>query len=306
MASVVLTVPVWFIATLIEVKQMGDRKSLKRISKVPPLPPRPADGHKGLFGRVLVVGGSEGMIGAPTLAGTAALIAGAGLVQIAVPRAILPHCLTITPELTGLALDEKSASALRAAAELADTIVVGPGMGQSAAARARLHLLIGIAKTMVVDADALNLLSSEKHWPRRFRARAVLTPHPGEMKRLARLLGVDDVPPDPEGRVDIAAQAAQTFGQTIVLKGHHTVVTDGQRLYINQTGDSTLSKAGSGDVLSGLLGCLLAQMPDVFEAAQLAVYLHGLAGELAGEQAGRRSALAMDVIASLADVMDAV
>ena len=277
-----------------------------RITALPPLPPRPAEGHKGLFGRVLIVGGNDGMIGAPTFAGTAALRLGSGLVQLAVPRSILPHCLSITPELIGLGLGKAAGKdALLEAGEKADAIVIGPGMGHTPEAYARLVRLVRLDKPMVIDADGLNLLAMEKRWPRAFHARAVLTPHPGEMKRLAKLFGRSEVPSDEPGRIDIATLAANSFGQTIVLKGHRTVVTDGKRVYVNRTGDSTLSKAGTGDVLSGIIGSLLGQRGqggkgrqgmEPFDAACAGVHIHGRAGELAGKKLGMRCALAREII----------
>ena len=268
------------------------------ISSPPPLPPRPREGHKGLFGRVLVVGGNDGMIGAPVLAGTAALRMGSGLVQIAVPRAILPYALSITPELIGIALGKAAGKdQLLEAAEAADAIVIGPGLGKTPEALARLTRLVRLAKPMVVDADGLNLLARQKRWPTFFKAHAVLTPHPGEMNRLNKLLKrVEKTQSDDQGRIDNAIAAARAFGQVVVLKGDRTVVTDGQRVYLNTTGNSALSKAGSGDVLSGILGCLLGQGIDRFDAACAAVRLHGIAGEIAGEKVGLRSVLAREVI----------
>jgi NAD(P)H-hydrate epimerase len=268
------------------------------------MPPRPIEGHKGLFGRVLVVGGNDGMIGAPVLAGTAALRSGAGLVQIAVPRSILHACLSITPELIGLGLGKASGKdELLKAGELADAVVIGPGLGRTPEAEGRLVRLVRLDKPMVVDADALNILSGMKKWPSFFKASAVLTPHPGEMKRLGKLIGRSEVPPDEEGRIEIAAAAAEAFGQVVLLKGNQTVVTDGRRVYVNQSGDSTLSKAGTGDVLSGVLGTLLAQGIDRFDAACLAAHLHGRAGEIAGATMGRRCALARDVVDALPAAM---
>src|SRR3954454_5996715 len=138
----------------------------QNVTVAAPLPDRPASGHKGLFGRVLVVGGNDGMIGAPVLAGTAALRMGSGLVEIAVPRAILPYALSITPELIGLALGKAAGKdQLLESAEKADAIVIGPGLGQSPGALARLTRLVRLAgKPMVIDADGLNLLSKEKRW----------------------------------------------------------------------------------------------------------------------------------------------
>ncbi len=280
---------------------------LQIITNLPPLPPRPIEGHKGLFGRVLIVGGNDTMLGAPVLAGTAALRMGAGLVQIAVPKSILPQALSITPELIGLALGKiANTRALDEAAEKADAIVIGPGLGQSPEALARLKHFIRLEKPMVIDADGLNLLAKQKRWPAYFKAKAVLTPHPGEMTRLAKLLGRDKTPSDEKGRINIAVQAAQAFGQVIVLKGNRTVVTDGKRVYINTTGNSTLSKAGTGDVLSGILGALLGQKLDPFEAAILATHLHGRAGELAGKKHGMRSALAREVINEIATAIEEI
>ncbi|HEX4795297.1 MAG TPA: NAD(P)H-hydrate dehydratase [Humisphaera sp.] len=272
---------------------------MKRIESIPPLPPRPVEGHKGMFGRVLVVGGNDEMIGAPALAGTAALRMGAGLVQVGVPQSILPAILSITPELIGLALPKSASdSQLLDAAEKADALAIGPGMGHSPAAKRRLMKLLKLSKPMVVDADALNILAAGKTWPRA-KAACVLTPHPGEMSRLAKLFGRSKVPSDHEGRIEIAIEAAKTFGQVIVLKGSRTVVTDGDRVYLNTTGDSSLSKAGTGDVLSGMLATLLAQEMDRFDAACAAVWLHGRAGEIAGKKLGMRCVLAREVIDAL-------
>jgi ADP-dependent NAD(P)H-hydrate dehydratase len=286
--------------------------NLERIEHPAALPDRPADGNKGTFGRLLIVGGSDEMIGAPVLAGIAALRSGAGLVQVALPQSVLAAALSICPELIGMGLHGEGDNArLIEAANKANAVVVGPGLGTSDAARDRLLALVAIDKTMVIDADGLNLLAAMHQWPSAaFKAKAVLTPHPGEMRRLAGLLPVaavgewarrdPSIPSDESSRIDIAVLAARTFGQVMVLKGHRTVVTDGRRIYINTTGDSTLSKAGTGDILSGVLGCLLAQRMDRFEAATLAVWLHGKAGEIAGATHGRRSALGSEVVGCLA------
>jgi ADP-dependent NAD(P)H-hydrate dehydratase len=277
-------------------------EGLERIHEAPSLAARPVEGHKGMFGRVLVVGGNEGMIGAPAFAGAAALRTGAGLVQLAVPRSILAAALSITPECIGIGLGKASAKDdLLKAAELADAVVIGPGLGRTPEAEARVVRLVRLEKPMVIDADGLNILAAMKKWPGFFKARAVLTPHPGEMKRLAKLIGRDDVPSDERGRADIAATLARAVGQVVVLKGHRTVVTDGRRVYVNNNGDSTLSKAGTGDVLSGIAGALLAQGIDPLDAACIGVHLHGRAGEIAGKRFGQRSALAREVIDAIGE-----
>jgi NAD(P)H-hydrate epimerase len=263
------------------------------------------DGHKGLFGRVLIVGGNMEMIGAPVMAGEAALRMGSGLVQVAMPAAVLVVGLSVVPELIGLALDESIASTkkLLEAADKADVLALGPGLGQSPTTGKRLDALFRLRKPMVVDADALNYLSSLGKWPKSFAARAVLTPHPGEMKRLMKLIGRSEVPEDGKGGISLAAAAAKAFGQVIVLKGHRTVVTDAEKVYVNHTGDSSLSKAGAGDVLSGMLASLIGQGMAPFDAACAAVHLHGRAGQIAGKRLGRRSVLARDVIAAISDAL---
>jgi NAD(P)H-hydrate epimerase len=275
---------------------------MQRIKNPPSLPPRPVDGHKGLFGRVLIFGGNLEMIGAPVLAGEAALRTGSGLVQIALPAPVLATALSVVPELIGLSLDGSAGATkkLLEAAQKADVVAVGPGLGQSKVSGKRLDALFRMDKPMVVDADALNYLASLSKWPKSFAARAVLTPHPGEMKRVAKLIGRHDVPTDEPGRIKLAAEAASAFGQVILLKGHRTVVTDSRKVYVNQTGDSSLSKAGAGDILSGILASLIGQKMDIFDAACAAAYVHGKAGEMAGKRLGRRSVLARDVIQEIA------
>jgi NAD(P)H-hydrate epimerase len=264
-------------------------------SKLPKLPPRPICGHKGLFGRVLIVGGAEHMFGAAVLAGTTALRAGSGLVQVAVPAAVLPHAIAITPELIGLPLRDGDDAELLAAAGAADVLVIGPGMGTSPASRRRLGKLLPLHKPAVLDADALNLLASGKFRPGDLALDAVLTPHPGEMSRLAAAHLDGDADP---------VAAARIFGQIVLLKGHRTVVSDGRRRYVNRTGDSSLSKAGAGDVLAGLIGSLIGQGMGVFDAACAGAWLHGKAGERAGKRLGRRAVLARDVIAAIGDVIN--
>jgi NAD(P)H-hydrate epimerase len=158
---------------------------------------------------------------------------------------------------------------------------------------------------MVLDADALNLLSKQKRWPTYFRAKAVLTPQPGEMKRLMNLLDTDRdaVPTDDAGRIELASLAARTFGCVLLLKGARTVITDGDRYRLNTTGDSTLSKAGTGDVLTGITTSLLGQHVDPFDAASLAAHLHGLAGEITGKKLGQRCALAREIIDALPEAL---
>ena len=277
---------------------MSDDVSM--IHHPPALPARPQHGHKGTFKRVLIVAGSDEMPGAAVLAGLASLKMGAGLVQVATSDRALLVAHTIAPELVGLNLDRpRWRKRLASGASQADAIVLGPGLGQEDRADAIVREVLPVEKRAVIDADALNLLAQRRRWPRRIGLRAVLTPHPGEMLRLGRLIGRDEVPTDDVGRLGIAVEAARVFQQIVLLKGNRTVITDGTRAYVNETGDSSLSKAGTGDVLAGMLGTLLAQMDDPLDAACLAAHLHGRAGEIAGQSSGPRCVLARDVIDAL-------
>lgn len=255
------------------------------------LQPR-GNGHKGTFGKLLVVGGSPDMIGAPMLAALAAYRSGCGYVIAALPRPVLAAALSVVPEVVGLGLDEESEKKLLATAHDADALVIGPGLGRQPAAEARLEALLDVNKPTVLDADGLTLWAEQPKWWERLPGCGVLTPHPGEAARISN----GDVPSDESGRRQWAVDHARQWNTTLVLKGERTVIAapDG-RVAINDTGDSTLAKAGSGDVLSGLLGTLLAQGHDCFDAAVLAAHVHGRAGELAGQLWTKRGALARDV-----------
>lgn len=281
---------------------------MKRIHVPPPLPPRPLDGHKGTFGRVLVVGGSDQMLGAPVFVGTAALRCGAGLVQVAVPKTLLPHALALTPELIGLALGDRPTKTnpgknLLSAAELADVLVVGPGMGVTPDSNHRLRALLDLGKPTVLDADALTLLAAGRKWPKLPPGRRVITPHPGEMKRLGKLFGTEVIAAGDRERIALATRAYEAFGVTVVLKGARTVVVGDGRVFVSTVADSSLAKAGTGDVLAGTLAAMLAVTADDFDAACLAVAIHAQAGVLAGQALGPRSVLARDVIDHLSPAL---
>ena len=279
---------------------------VEQVTQIPPLPPRPDDAHKGTFGTLLILGGSTQMIGAPMLAARSAYRAGCGLVRVAMPQNVLAAALSTLPEAIGLGLDggDSDVENFREATEKADAIVVGPGLGQEPAGGPLLEAVYTGDKPAVVDADGLNLLAGKDAWPSDFAAPAVMTPHPGEMKRLLKFLpGWHDVPGDDDRRIKLAGEASSKFGRVIVLKGHRTVVSDGDRYFVNATGDNSLAKAGSGDVLSGLIGSLLAQGMTLFDAAVCGVHYHGLAGEAAGHDLGRRGVLSHDVAERLPRVL---
>lgn len=245
------------------------------------------------------------MLGAPVFAGLAALRGGAGLVQVAVDRALLASALTLAPELVGHTLDPRSDRRLLADAGHADVLVIGPGMGLTPASRRRLLALLEVGKPTVLDADALTLLARERRRPA-LPERCVITPHPGEMQRLGARFGRPEIVTGDAARLDLARAAAQALGVTVILKGARTVVVarDGTA-YIEPTADSSLAKAGTGDVLAGLTGALLHVATDAFEAAMLAVHLHARAGTLAGDALGARSVLARDVLDHLSGAIRA-
>ncbi len=275
------------------------------VRSVPKLPPRPEEGHKGTFGRVLVVAGSVGMTGAATLTGRAALRAGAGLVRVATAKSAQPIVASLEPSYTTLPLAEDAAGRIAAravntilnAAQENDVVAVGPGMGQSAGLRSVVEALLGQdGLRLVIDGDGLNNLSRLTGWPGKCKANVVLTPHPGEMKRLMSGLYREH---SEAGRQEIAVRMAQSTKTIVALKGAGTVVTDGRRVYTNTTGNPGMGTAGSGDVLTGVVAALMGQGMNDFDATVLAVYLHGLAGDIAADRLGQISVMATDLIDAL-------
>lgn len=260
---------------------------------ITPFPKRPRDSHKGDFGTVAVIGGTSGMVGAPLMAGRAALKLGAGCVHVGLLADNAPVVDLMQPELMlHKATDLLGSSPLPRAGEGAnvkgnfDVLAIGCGLGRSPAAQKLLHDAVHSPAALVLDADALNLLAQRPDLGTVVRSRktaTVLTPHPGEA---ARLLGIktEEVQAD---RVAAARQLAQKFGGSVVLKGADSLVatTDG-KLYVNKTGNPGMSAAGMGDVLTGMVAAFLAQGISADDALLLAVHLHGAAGdELAKQQA---------------------
>ena len=287
--------------------------------------PRDINSNKGRFGHVLLVGGSYGKAGAPSMAGLAGLRAGAGLVTAAVPESILSTVALVTPELMTVPLlqGEAGAVSLEAiAGEKLDKLMkgievlaIGPGLSTEGDAPAFVHAMVSrTAVPVVIDADGLNAFAGKAEMLKEYSGKAtgrtplrtvVLTPHPGEM---ARLLGttVKDVEAD---RVGVARRFAVEHGVTLVLKGWRTLVAhpDG-RVAVNTTGNPGMAKGGSGDILTGIVAAMLGQYgDDVASAVEAAVYLHGLAADFAvhGGSAGvgrdEHTLLATDTVAHLSD-----
>ncbi len=270
--------------------------------ELPKLPLRPSDSHKGHFGLGLIVGGSRGMTGAVALAGMAALRGGAGLVRLAVPDVCLQIVAAMEPSYMTLSLpsDRTGRIALAAcdgivqAAQSATAVGLGPGLGRSLGLDALVvQLYQRVEKPMVVDADGLNALAARKSSFSAVPAPRILTPHPGEF---FRLIGNR---PSPEHWPSAAAHLARKAAAVVVLKSHRTLVTDGKQQWINSTGNPGMATGGSGDVLTGLVVALLCQGLPPLDAARLAVYLHGLAGDLAAESLGQESLTASDLVRHL-------
>jgi NAD(P)H-hydrate epimerase len=272
--------------------------------------PRTAAANKGNFGHVLVVGGSVGKSGAPAMASLAALRAGAGLVTAAVPEPVVALVAAIAPELmthpllagtAGCISAENLAPELLAAFTAGKTVLaVGPGLGQSAETVKFIAGLLSATKIpAVIDADALNILAAKPVLLAKLaKGRTlVLTPHPGEMARLAGI----PVAEVQTNRLEVAREFARRVGVTLVLKGARTLIAhpDG-RVAVNTSGNPGMAKGGSGDLLTGLTAGLLAQYPaDAARAVEAAVYLHGLAADMAVSEADEHTLLATDSLAQL-------
>ena len=264
--------------------------------------PRRADSNKGDYGRVLIVAGSRGKTGAAGLAARAALRSGAGLVTVATPSSCLPVVAGLGLEFMTVPLDEDEQGRIaHDAAETilntdADVIAMGPGLGRGGGVTAVVKRVLERATVPVVlDADALNVFEGGGLVARDGQT-LVITPHPGEM---ARLIGRSTADVNAQ-RLDTAMQAAASMRACVVLKGHHTIVAAPEdRVFVNSTGNPGMATGGTGDVLTGMIAAWLAQLKNAEAACTLAVYLHGLAGDLAAEKIGEVALVAGDLVDSL-------
>lgn len=291
------------------------------------LPKRPRDGHKGTFGKVMVVAGSANYTGAPYLAANAAMRVGAGLVTLAIAELLHPILAAKLTEATYLVLPHEMGALVPEAVKVLqeglpgyDALLLGPGLGREEKTvefvarllalpqpekKARLGFVGSTARDegeeshlppVVIDADALNALADLGNWQKSLRQGAVLTPHPGEMSRLMGTTVIDVE----ANRLVLALRAAREWGVVVVLKGAYTVIAspDG-RACINPVATPALATAGTGDVLAGAVAGLLAQGLAPFEAAVTGAYLHGLAGQMAGEEIGLAGTVAGDLLSRL-------
>lgn len=271
---------------------------------LPRLPPRNPASHKGDFGRVLLIGGSQGMAGAIALAGMAALRSGAGLVKLAVPETsqdvaagFEPSYMTVgAPADVAGQFDPAALPTLRNECQWASVVAIGPGLGRSASFDRVVQTLYDEVRIPAVfDADALNALAASPSCLLRHAAPRVLTPHPGELRRL---LGADRIACR-DDLVEAAHALAATSNTVFVVKGAGTVITDGHRQRVNATGNPGMATGGAGDVLTGVIAGLLAHGMTAFDAARLGAHVHGLAGDLAVREIGETSLIASDLLAHL-------
>ncbi len=274
------------------------------------LPERPQNANKGTFGKVLVSAGSINYIGAAYLACSGAMRAGAGLVTLAAARSLIPIIAAKTAETTYLPLPEsepgiigpKAAGMMSREYAKYSSLLVGCGLGQNPATAAYVTALLQSNDwpPLVIDADGLNILATIPGWAEKITSNAVLTPHPGEMARLAGLT-VEDVQKD---RTGIATSCARKWKKTVVLKGAYTVIAGPEgRCRISPYANPGLASAGTGDVLAGIIAGLAAQGLKLFEAASLGVYLHGEAGERVRAELGDAGMIASDLLPAIPKVI---
>ncbi len=263
-------------------------------------PPRDPNTHKGTYGHVLVVAGSPGKSGAAMMTGNSALRSGAGLVTVAIPASLnIPleiatfEVMTVSlPETENGGISAEACQDIMAASDKKQAAAIGPGLSTHPSTVELVHNLIsGLAIPMVIDADGINAIAQQPDVLLQANAPIIVTPHPGEMARLAPGAHIQ------ENRIDVAQETARKYNVFLVLKGIRTVVAspDGD-VYINPTGNPGMATGGTGDVLTGVIAGLLAQGMTPLDAATTGVFLHGLAGDLAAEEKGEYGLIAGDLM----------
>src|SRR4051812_45212803 len=283
---------------------------LTRASMRELITPRTPDTHKGDFGRVLIVAGSRGKTGAAYLAAVGALRSGAGLVTVATAACCQPVLAAMGPEYMTEAIVETASGldpdGVDAVLDLArDVVAIGPGLGQGASTREFIRAFVDRATMpLVIDADGLNAFTDD---PESLSGRdgrdVIITPHPGEMGRLVGM-SADEVQ---ASRLEIARNFATAHHLYVVLKGHRTLIaTPDAKVFINPTGNPGMATGGTGDVLTGMIAAWLGQLLDAEAACKLAVYLHGVAGDLADADEGDVSLVASDLVAHIGDAIQEI
>lgn len=272
------------------------------------LPVRPEDSNKGTFGKVLNIAGSRNLTGAAFLSSLAALKVGAGYVTLACPQSIIQIIATMLPEVTFLPLEETDNGSISKSNSIKDlyqygVISIGCGITTNKETKSFVFdILNGLNKTqkVIIDADGINILANHKG--EISLKNAIITPHPKELSRLLNVPLEEIV----TNREKYARITSQTYECITVLKGHNSIVTNGEVILYNKSGSSALAKAGTGDVLTGIIAGLLAQKMKPFEAAILGTFLHGLSGEYAQNDLTKYSVLATDVIKYLPNAINEI
>ena len=256
---------------------------------------RTAESHKGTYGHALLIAGSEGRMGAAVIASKACLKSGCGLLTVAIPFTERFIVQTTLPE--AMLIDRNEAIDF----SIYSAIGIGPAVGLHVNSTELLKAIISSNKIpLVIDADALTILSSNSELLSELPSKTILTPHP---KEFDRLFGIHD---SREGQIETAITKAKEFDIIIVLKGSQTVITNGTETYYNTTGNSGLAKGGSGDALTGIISSFLAQGYSPFQASILGVYLHGLVADITLKSQSEESMLITDVIANLGEGFKAI
>lgn len=273
------------------------------------IPERPLDGHKGTFGKVIVIGGSDLYPGAPILAGKAAFRSGAGWVTLAIPESLHPHLAANFIEATwtplphsDIGFSHESADAYLTQNNERATLLIGPGLGLTQGSQDFINTLTGrINNSLVIDADGLKLVANIPKWWTLLPQKSILTPHPGEMSFLTGL----DVEQIQSGRVEVAEEYSRLWNKVVVLKGAFTVVSEPDgKTAILPIATPALGRAGTGDVLAGIITGFRAQGMSPFESACAGVWFHAQAGLLAAEKQGSTAGvLAGDLIQVLPELL---
>ncbi len=267
------------------------------------LPSRPQQAHKGNFGKIFILSGSRDYIGAPVLTSQSALIAGSGLVYVGIPKnlypilakkfleqipVVLPETENGTISLNALEIINKKIKSLKI-----DCLVIGPGLGINKETGELVKALLSIVKIpIILDADGINSLNGDTSFFKRKNADIVLTPHTGEFSRLTN----KEINLIEENRIEAVENFISKYGSVLVLKGMHSLIGYKKEIYMNLTGNSGMATAGSGDVLTGMIASFIGQKRDIFNAAKLAVFLHGRAGDIAVKKKNEMSILASDIL----------
>ena len=263
------------------------------------LPDRDENAHKGNFGKILLLCGSRGYTGAAYLAAMGALRSGAGLIFLGVPESIYAiEAVKLNEPVVFPLPDEAGKLSEAAIPEILerlpkmDAVLIGPGLGQSEGTfKVVKAVLENAACPVVLDADGINVICGHKDILRGRTNPTILTPHDGEFARLGGIIGDD--------RSAAAVEMARELGCILLLKGHRTVITDGETIYINHTGNPGMAVGGSGDVLAGIIVSLLGQGIDPLKAAACAAWLHGAAGDLCADEIGQYGMIPGDMVAAL-------